>query len=62
MNTTIKTSPEVLEYLDALRESGETNMFGAARYVADAFGCSMEVARANLAEWMRTFSERHPKG
>ena len=57
--------PEVLEeehlaYLDALRESGETNMFGAGSYVQEQFDLSKREARAVLSYWMESFSERHP--
>ena len=52
---------EVFQYLDLLRESGVTNMFGAASYVAEQFGLDRATARDYLGEWMRTFSERHPK-
>lgn len=52
---------DMLDYLDELRESGITNMFGAAPYVAKAFDLSTEDARAVLTYWMRTFGERHKK-
>lgn len=51
---------EQLEYLDELRESGATNMFGAAPYVETAFDVSRREATAILMVWMETFSERHP--
>jgi uncharacterized protein YciI len=50
---------EHLEYLDELRESGVTNMFGAAPYVEDEFELTREQARRVLTYWMHTFSERH---
>jgi hypothetical protein len=51
------------EYLDGLRESGETNMFGAAPYLQAAYPeMSSAEARKVLGEWMRTFSERHKEG
>jgi hypothetical protein len=53
---------EHLEYLDGLRESGVTNMFGAAPYVADAFDLDIRRAREVLQYWMETFSDRHPIG
>ena len=53
---------EQLEYLDELRESGVTNMMGAGAYLVEEFGLSRRIARSVLAEWMETFSERHPKG
>lgn len=51
---------DMLEYLDKLRTSGVTNMFGARPYIAGAFGLSSAEASAVLTYWMRTFSERHP--
>jgi hypothetical protein len=50
---------EMLEYLDELRESAVTNMFGAAPWVANAFDLELEDARRVLSYWMRTFGERH---
>lgn len=49
---------EHLEYLDALRKSGATNMFAAAPYLEDAFDMDQKEARAILIYWMRTFTER----
>lgn len=67
MNTTakkpkqpIKVQQKHLEYLDELRLSGVTNMFGAAPYVSEEFGITVADARHILSEWMRTFSDRHP--
>jgi len=50
---------EMLYYLDALRESGKTNMFGAGPYLAAEFGLSSSDARQVTLFWMNTFSERH---
>ena len=44
-------------YLDALRESGVTNMFGAGPYLVAEFGLTSREAREILAEWMRTFEK-----
>ena len=52
---------EQLEYLDALRESGATNMFGAATYVQAEFGLTKVDARTILMYWMQSFGERHPR-
>ena len=52
---------DVFVFLDLLRESGETNMFGAGSYVEDTFGCDHRDARALVLEWMETFSQRHPQ-
>jgi hypothetical protein len=46
-------------FLDKLRESGATNMFGAAPYVSDAFGVSRNEAKDLVKNWMQTFAERH---
>lgn len=53
---------EIFEYLDNLRESGETNMYGTRPYVAGAFGLDEKVAGKVLSKWMQTFGDRHPKG
>jgi hypothetical protein len=53
---------EHLRFLDALRESGEINMFGAAPYIADVFDLSNQEARKILAFWMQTFGARKQKG
>jgi hypothetical protein len=50
---------QVNVFLDDLRESGSINMFGAAPYVADAFGVSKYEARDLVKNWMDTFGERH---
>jgi len=50
-----------LEYLDKLRESGVTNMFGAGAYLQREFGIGAEEARQILKYWMQTFEERHPR-
>ena len=43
-------------FLNALRESGATNMFGAATFLVEAFPeLSDREARAILMEWMRSF-------
>lgn len=43
------------QFLDDLRESGETNMFGASPYVQEEFGVDRKEARAIVLEWMATF-------
>ncbi len=51
---------EHLEYLDELRESGVTNMYGASPYVQREFPeLSQDQSRKVLTYWMHTFSERH---
>lgn len=49
-----------LVFLDGLRESGVTNMYGARPYLMDEFPeLSEREASAVLSFWMRTFAERH---
>lgn len=51
---------DVFEYLDKLRESGITNMYGAGPYIEAQFDLRRSEAFRLLAEWMETFTERHP--
>lgn len=51
---------EYFEYLDVLRESGVTNMFGAEPYLQEEFGLDKHEARETVLGWMRSFDERHP--
>jgi hypothetical protein len=44
-------------YLDYLRESGETNMFGAVPYLKMEFGLCTKDAKNVLTAWMKTFTE-----
>ena len=44
-------------FLVALRDSGVTNMFGAAPYLQAEFGLDKREAREVLANWMRSFGE-----
>ncbi len=52
---------DILVFLDNLRESGETNMFGAGPYVQDEFELTKQDADLMVGIWMRTFEERHPQ-
>jgi hypothetical protein len=49
------TREEVYEYLNDLRESGETNMFGATPYLMQEFDMSKSEAKKWLKEWMLSF-------
>ncbi len=51
---------EEFEYLDELRGSGDTNMFGAGPYLQQMFGVDKHEAREILKQWMDTFDSRHP--
>jgi len=50
---------DVFEYLDDLRKSGVTNMYGAGEYIESEFDVDTHEARELLKEWMQTFSKRH---
>lgn len=58
---------EHLEYLDELRESGDTNMFGAGPYLESAFPelaeghkgfGSSQKTKDVLGYWMKSFGKR----
>lgn len=59
--TTPEEKEEVFTFLDSLREWGGVNMFGAGPYVQEAFEVNRREAQNLLAEWMRTFAQRHQK-
>lgn len=48
---------EMFRFLNRLRESGKTNMFGAGPYVAQAFGLSDKEGRKVLTDWMNWVNE-----
>jgi hypothetical protein len=48
---------EHLKYLDDLRESGLTNMFGAVPYIKEEFGLDRKTSRQILSYWMETFGK-----
>ena len=59
--------PEIVEdehltYLDKLRDSGVTNMYGAGSYLTGRFALSRNNARIVLAYWMESFEEREAAG
>lgn len=50
---------EHLDFLDDLRESGETNMFGAAPYLRSEFDeLTKEQASKTVVYWMQTFPRK----
>lgn len=63
METTQKTrattpqEKEVLEFLNGLRNSGSTNMFGAAPYISEEFGYDKTKSRELLSLWMNNYKE-----
>ena len=51
----------IFRYLDDLRESGKTNMFGAVPYLVEAFNITKYDAQRHLIKWMETFEKRREK-
>ena len=47
---------EYWNYLEELRRSGETNMFGAAPYLQTRFGITKSKAREILMDWMQNYN------
>ena len=50
-------SNEVFLYLEELRESGETNMYGAYKYVMDDFEVDKKMAMKLVKTWMESYNE-----
>lgn len=48
---------EMFEYLNVLRESGVTNMFGASPYLEEEFDINRNQAKKVLVKWMENFNE-----
>lgn len=57
----LQTVAEYFRYLDTLRDSGVTNMFGAAPYLEEAFELDKRQAKKYLTAWMEYFTEGHPE-
>ena len=53
---------EYMDFLDGLRESGITNMLGAAPYLSKEFGLSPNDAREILSKWMKRFGAEDDHG
>lgn len=51
-----KTTNEYWIFLEELRRSGVTNMFGATPYLMDEFGLEKTEAQKILADWMRNYN------
>ena len=62
MEKTIPTQRDVNIFLDVVRSSGVTNMYGASPYIEEHFNVNRKEAREFLMVWMKTFSERREKG
>lgn len=51
-----RTSNKYWLYLESLRKSGITNMYGAAPFLMKAFGLEREEAKNILADWMKNYN------
>lgn len=54
------TKAEIHEFLLALRDSGQINMFGAGPYLQEAFGLSRSEAKQALLDWVKDMSQPRP--
>jgi hypothetical protein len=48
---------EYFDYLVELRDSGETNMWGAAPYLEREFGLTRHEAKDILIKWIESFKQ-----
>lgn len=52
----MKTTNKYWIYLENLRRSGVTNMFGARPYLESAFGLTNQEAGKILSDWMKNYN------
>lgn len=57
MRKTTEQEQEVLEFLNMLRITGVTNMFGATPYIEDEFDLDKKESRRLLSLWMKNFND-----
>ena len=57
MRKTTDQEQEALEFLNILRDSGATNMFGAVPYIKDEFELDSKEAKRLLMLWMANFND-----
>ena len=55
--TTETDYTEYFEFLEDLKDSGVTNMFGAGPYLQDEYGITKYEANRILTAWMNSYSE-----
>lgn len=54
--------PGMCQYLEEVRNSGVTNMFGAAPYLAEAYSLDRRKASTYLCFWMEHYAELQEAG
>lgn len=47
---------EIFTYLNDLRDSGITNMYGSSPYLVEMYGLSKKEAREHLLLWSKNFT------
>ena len=52
------TQAQVNKFLNDLRETGVTNMYGASPYIQEIFGVTKYDANRFLVNWMETFTPK----
>ena len=57
MRKTTNQEQEVLEFLNILRDSGATNMFGAVPYIKDEFELDSKESKRLFMLWMKNFND-----
>ena len=57
MITFTEEEKDMFSYLEILRQSGVTNMFGAAPYLENEFNLSSKEARRVLGLWMDNYDD-----
>lgn len=50
------TTKKTWLYLEWLRRTGQTNMFGAVPYLINEFGFDNEKAKEVLSDWMQNYN------
>ena len=53
MKKEVELTEEHKIFLEVLRETGKTNMFGASPYLVEEFGLNKYEARNVLKQWMK---------
>lgn len=48
---------EIFNYLNELRDSGETNMFGAGAFLQEKFGMDTAEASGWIGNWMNSYNK-----
>lgn len=56
MRATTQTEKKAMNYLNELRDSGITNMYGACPFIENAFGLDRGESKRILILWMNNFN------